>query len=475
LQEALKTVIFDRYIRALNNFGRADPFWQAILIGNLSACRTAVSREKVAPLPRQELNDSQARAVQHALSHRFTAIQGPPGTGKSTCAAVQALAQAAHGLRVLIVAHTNEGANNLTEKIAERKKIQPVRVCGATYQQKDISPKILPYCSHIRVDRTNQFAAWNGEKRLIKDSRVVVTTLCCSGGARFEKCKFDSIIIDEANQVLDPELLILFRFTPNIITLYGDEAQIGPYVGSMRAKSKGYEKSLIQRLAEIESLRKRVHPVGNYPHFTLTQQYRMHPALAEFPSATFYEGQVATHPSWKTIKTVRRIPFPNRDIPLVLVNVADGYEQKSSNGASILNLGEIVVVAKILRTLHQAQVQPESIGIITFYAAAVSATSLVLPQLPDLPKQVLKKVEVKTVDSYEGQEKDFVILICVRANTVKKLGFLSQKGRMNVALTRQKYGLFVVGSCETLKCDETWEKFVSHCGGKGVIVDRWPP
>jgi regulator of nonsense transcripts 1 len=172
------------------------------------------------------------------------------------------------------------------------------------------------------------------------------------------------------------------------------------------------------------------------------------------------------------------IPFPNRDIPLVFINVADGGEQKSGTGQSVLNLAEVLVIQDVLVTLQAAGVEAASIGIITFYAAAVDAAIELLPQLPGVVQRFIKKVEIQTVDAYEGREKDFIILMCVRSNNNHRLGFLRDSGRMTVALTRAKQGLFVIGNRATLESSEnapSWGHFITHCQEKNVIVEQWPP
>jgi regulator of nonsense transcripts 1 len=468
---------YDRQSQALAYFPRVDKFWQDILIGDLSNSREEVDPRFRTNLSESTLNTSQQEAVSYALTHRFVVIQGPPGTGKSTCAAVQAVAQTKLGMRVLVVARTNEGANNLTAKLAPLLETGLIRVVGETYQGGEIPDDIVPFCSHLDLPGGNKFKKRKAEEIRINESCLVVTTSCCAGGSRLTKEGFHSVIIDEANQLVDPEFAILLRFDPTFVTLYGDHAQIGPYVESIRAKNLGYGKSLIERLPEIEALGRTRDPPVDYPHFILREQYRMHPTLAEFPSREFYEGVVESAPDLVREINVG-IPFPNPDVPLVFVNVAGGREQKSSDGSSTLNLAEIVAVGNVLASLYGAGVPPESIGVVSFYAAAVDAAVDLLPKLGIADPDFLEPVEIQTVDAYEGREKDYIILMCVRANTVHQIGFLNNTGRMNVALTRAKFGLFVVGNRETLRSEESgpvWARFIEHCETRHVIVDEWPP
>jgi regulator of nonsense transcripts 1 len=197
----------------------------------------------------------------------------------------------------------------------------------------------------------------------------------------------------------------------------------------------------------------------------------MHPDLAEFPSREFYNGKVDTSPD-RSPGRYFGLPFPNPRIPMVFVNVPYGREQRSVDGNSVLNFGEILAVADILTRLREAGVPPKSIGVITFYSAAVDAANELLPRLPGINEEWLEKVEIGTVDSYEGREKDYVILMCVRSNDVRELGFLRDTGRMNVALTRARDGLFVVGNRDTLNSpsSDSWQRFVEHCKTQGVIA-----
>jgi regulator of nonsense transcripts 1 len=303
--------------------------------------------------------------------------------------------------------------------------------------------------------------------------------------------------------LVDPEFAILLAFDPETITLYGDEAQIGPFVGSRRSKKHGYGKSLIQRLPEIVAPPRRIHEPGTYAHFLLSSQYRMHPALAEFPSREFYGGALKSLRDPSTSRDFG-LPFPKPRIPMVFVNVPYGREQRSGNGNSFLNIGEILAVANILIRLREAGVPAKSIGVITFYAAAVDAANELLPKLVGIDEESeeedgtedsyeeddegqdreedetkeewLENVEIGTVDSYEGREKDYIIVMCVRSNDVHELGFLRDTGRMNVALTRARDGLFVVGNRDTLNspASDSWQHFVEHCEERRVVVEEWP-
>jgi regulator of nonsense transcripts 1 len=353
-------------------------------------------------------------------------------------------------------------------------------VVGEAYKSGDIPDAIRPWCSHIGIRSQSREGQFEEEQCRVTACQLIVTTTCTAGGNRFSERGFDSIIVDEANQLVDPEFAILLVFDPQIITLYGDEAQIGPFVGSRRAAKLGYGKSLIQRLAEIVALPQRIHGGGTYAHFLLSSLYRMHPALAEFPSREFYRGKVDSSPDRSPGRDFG-LPFPNPRIPMVFVNVPYGREQNSGDGNSYLNIGETLSVANILIGLREAGVPAESIGVITFYAAAVDAANELLPKLvwtdEEDEEEWLENVEIGTVDSYEGREKDYVILMCVRSNDAQKLGFLCDTGRMNVALTRARNGLLVVGNLDTLKSPKSgsWHRFVEHCQKQGVIVEQWPP
>jgi regulator of nonsense transcripts 1 len=469
---------YDRQRRALAHLEGMDRFWQRIMIGDITESRQATEARLCTCLSDTiRLNTSQRTAVTYALSHRFAVIQGPPGTGKSTCAAQQAVTQFKAGMKVLVVARTNEGANNLVAKIAQ---LDPgdglIRVVGQSYQGGELPTEIVPYCSHLGIIELTKWRKLKAEKNKIRHSHLVVTTTCCSGGSRFRKVGYHSVIVDEANQLVDPELAILLRFNPTFITLYGDHAQIGPFVESMRAKALGYGQSLIERLPKIAADTRTRDPPVDYPHFILQEQYRMHQELAEFPSHEFYADAVRTAPG--LVRQVNpRIPFPRPNIPLVFINV-QGREQKSSNGTSVLNLAEIVTVGNVLASLERAEVEPDTIGIVSFYAAAVDAAWELLPNLQNVNEDFLNLIKIQTVDAYEGREKDYIILMCVRANTVHEIGFLNNTGRMNVALTRAKHGLFVVGNCDTFRSEATgpvWARFVAHCEAKGVVVNDWPP
>jgi hypothetical protein len=363
---------YRRQLTALKQFTSVDPFWQALLLGDLSnggaEAKFNITMKRIGSDFGVKLNKNQRQAIFCSLNHSFAVIQGPPGTGKSTCAAVQAVELAKQDNSVLVVTRSNEAANNLLRKIEEGWP-DVVRVVGRNYEMRDIPDDILKHCSH-KIAQT-----YDQEKEVIERARIVVATTACSGGPRFSGFDPKAVIVDESNQLLDCELAVCLRFHIKRLTLYGDHAQIGPYVNSNRAKALGYGISFCQRVAKLcggsdQSLQT----------IMLTPQYRMHPELALFPSREFYGGRVYTGIAARERESLYE--FPNPRVPMLFVDVAS-REQKSSDGVSTLNLMETLRVAEIVNKLAAVGVSADQISVITFYAAAVEVAREMLPHLVD--------------------------------------------------------------------------------------------
>jgi regulator of nonsense transcripts 1 len=459
---------FRRQLSALDGFKRADEWWQCLLLGHLSRIRNSFDTPIHTGDLQQasgNLHPSQEEAIRYALKHPFALIQGPPGTGKSTCIVEQTLAYVHARRRVLIASRTNVSCDHLLRMVNRRigplRDICVVRVVGQSYQ--DMVPRdIRPDCSHHIAKQTHQ-----DEQAIIAAADIIIATTCAVGGQRFANFSPDSLIVDEANQLVDPEFLIPLRLNPETVTMYGDFNQIGPYCYSVKTKESGYGKSLMERIHEISGQCSK----AAFKPIMLTGQFRMHPELAVFPSMEFYDGRLtsgclARDKAW----ALAGVHYPNPMVPLLFWDLNNSTEQHSSDGESFFNINETIALGRILERLSASEVPAASIGVITFYAAQVDYTLDQIHKICQAPTQWLQNIEVNTVDAYEGRDVDFVILICVRSNIHKRVGFLDDSGRMNVALTRAKYGLFVVGSSETLEGDAHWRKFVAYCREKGVMV-----
>lgn len=469
---------YKRQLVALDNaMDMKNSFFLEIISGNLGNIMTRVPNP--APLARiskgtlSKLDSGQRQAITHALQHKFSAIQGPPGCGKSTCMVMQAISLAKQGRKVMICTRDNAAADNITKILMTQDKAEPLnlfylRVVGETYRE-CVPDEIWEACAH----------RWTPEEVACWKADILVTTTCSSGGARFRYVESSALIIDEANTLVDPDLLIpLTNFPIEMLTIYGDQKQIGAFTLSMKSRELGYDKPLIQRLDVLgssESCIPRVHYRVYYRPFMLTTQYRMHPALARFVSREFYQGQLTSGISASDRATnFSHWRWPNPQIPLVFWDVQASKEQRTSDGASLMNVAETAALARLLNVLHKDGIQSNRISVITFYQGQLMFIQEALARMCTAPSEWIRAIETKTVDGYEGRDVDFSIILCVRSNQLAdathRIGFLSDAGRFLVAITRARFGMFVIGNAETLQSDEHWRNFIRECRNERTIV-----
>jgi superfamily I DNA and/or RNA helicase len=272
-------------------------------------------------------------------------------------------------------------------------------------------------------------------------------------------------------QATEPRTALALARADAALVLIGDQKQLAPTVMSQEAAELGLSRSLFTRLHEapsgVQSLRRSL----------LSIQYRMHPLLREFPSRTWYGGKLEDGVVAAQRQPPRSFPAPAAKIddavggrlrdgasrlPLAFVDVP-GREQSGRHGASKLNRAEAAYIAATARAVL-TDLPAADLGIISPYAAQVSEIRKALRQ------QGVRDVEVRTVDGFQGREKEVILLSAVRANRRQALGFLSDERRLNVALTRARRGLLVMGCRNTLAADPTWNAFLVHCDGLGAVL-----
>ena len=250
--------------------------------------------------------------------------------------------------------------------------------------------------------------------------------------------------------------------------LVGDTKQLPPTVVSRDAVAIGLQKSLIERLETLG--------VGPY---LLEEQYRMHPGLAAFSSVRFYDRRLKSVPKPSERVAPNGVNWPSQMVPLAFIEVK-GEEMRAPDGNSIFNIREaeecVRVVQKLL--LSGDVDNAGDIGIIAPYAAQVRAiseewsrkamsdvklknTSLVDDGgTNDDPGNTKNELEIRSVDGFQGREKEVIVLCTVRNNPRNQLGFVADPRRLNVAITRAKRGLIVLGHRETLLTDPLWQKWL---------------
>jgi regulator of nonsense transcripts 1 len=223
------------------------------------------------------------------------------------------------------------------------------------------------------------------------------------------------------------------------VVMVGDHQQLGPVIMNKKAARAGLTQSLFERLVVL----------GNRP-IRLQVQYRMHPCLSEFPSNMFYEGTLqngVTAP--ERLRKNVDFPWPVPDTPMFFYQNL-GQEEISSSGTSFLNRTEASNVEKIVTKFFKSGVVPGQIGVVTPYEGQRSYIVNYMQFNGALKKELYKEVEVASVDAFQGREKDYIIVSCVRSNEHQGIGFLNDPRRLNVALTRAKYGVVILGNPKVL-------------------------
>ncbi|KZS88332.1 hypothetical protein SISNIDRAFT_262680 [Sistotremastrum niveocremeum HHB9708] len=236
--------------------------------------------------------------------------------------------------------------------------------------------------------------------------------------------------------------------------------QLGPVIMNKKAARAGLTQSLFERLVVL----------GNRP-IRLQVQYRMHPCLSEFPSNMFYEGTLqngVTAP--ERLRKNVDFPWPVPDTPMFFYQNL-GQEEISSSGTSFLNRTEASNVEKIITKFFKAGVNPGQIGVVTPYEGQRSYIVNYMQFSGSLKKDLYKEIEVASVDAFQGREKDYIILSCVRSNEHQGIGFLNDPRRLNVALTRAKYGVVILGNPKVLSKHPLWHELLTHYKAKNCLVE----
>ena len=298
------------------------------------------------------------------------------------------------------------------------------------------------------------------ERELIREADVVCCTCSGAGDPRLVGMRFRRVLIDEATQATEPESLIPIVMGCEQFILVGDHCQLGPVVMSKRAATAGLNSSLFERLVTLG-----LRPVR------LQIQYRMHPCLSEWPSNTFYEGSLQNGVTAQD-RTNDFIDFPwiDPDRPMMFYSCL-GTEEIAATGTSFLNRAEAQACEKIVTTLVRGGVAPSQVGIITPYEGQRAFIVQQLHHFGPLKSTEYAEVEVSSVDAFQGREKEYIVVSCVRSNEKQGIGFLNDPRRLNVALTRAKRGLIVLGNPRVLAKRPLWNDLLCHFRERGLLVE----
>lgn len=313
--------------------------------------------------------------------------------------------------------------------------------------------------------RTREIERRQLQAKILSEAQIICSTL--SGSAHeflsSMSMKFDQVIIDEACQCVELSAIIPLRYGCKKCIMVGDPNQLPPTVLSQKAASFKYEESLFVRM-------QRRHPNSVY---LLDVQYRMHPDISKFPSAQFYNSRLTDGPGMLERNTR---PW-HKDYPFTPYRFFDIVSRhlQSDKTKSFFNYSEAQValelVQKLMDILPTNQFKGR-IGIISPYKEQIRTLKDVFQR--KYGSTILAEIDFNTVDGFQGQEKEIIIMSCVRASETGSVGFLSDIRRMNVALTRARTTLWILGNKSSLRRDKVWSKLIKDAEARQCMTPAEP-
>lgn len=437
------------------------------------------------------LNESQKEAVFKMLStDDFSLLHGPPGTGKTTTLVETARQLSHRKYKLLLCAPSNAATDWLVVKCAEV-GLNPLRIGNVSR----IKEKVLKYSIEGKMEVHEEykniktykkkaaefrqmaskykrsFGPSEREQRkllkqearnlskeaslleehiihqLIKDADVIVCTLTGVNNKYIELLRFDYVLIDEAAQAIEPACWLAISKAEKVI-IAGDPYQLPPTVKSPQATSLKLNQTLMERMisdSERVSL--------------LTIQYRMNAEIMGFSNEWFYQNKLVAHED-NEHHAFNQVPA------LRFVDTAGcGFnEEINEETQSYFNREEANLVRKIVQYLDATVLEEKSIGVIAPYKQQVVYLTDYLSG---------EKVEVQTIDSFQGQERDIIIISLTRSNESGEIGFLKEYRRLNVAMTRARKSLWIIGDSATLATDAFYNQLMDYCEKHQAYQSAW--
>ncbi len=476
------SVTHERLTGAVSRMGEAKR-WHEVLSGGAPRFDTPRSGAPNA------LNAEQQAALELAdRAQDFMLVHGPPGTGKTTVLVEVIRRAIARREKVLAAAPSNLAVDNLVERLAaagvEPLRIgHPARVLPSVlehtldqrvrdHESSRIARKLIDDALQLRASarkrqqrrgpgRFSEARAHEREARaLFAEARklesraqadvldrapVVLATLTGVATKLLAHREFDLAVVDEATQSVEPAVYLALLKAGRAV-LAGDHLQLPPTLLSPDAAELGI--SLFERLASARP----------EAMVTLYEQHRMNEQIMRYPSDALYEGKLRAHPS---------VAHHHIDsMPLVFIDTAGrGFEDETPEASeSKMNIGEAELAASEARKLL-VLLSPGQIAVITPYEGQVQRIRALLAEFAEL--------EVDTVDGFQGREKEAIVLSLVRSNDSGELGFLEDIRRMNVALTRARKKLVVIGDGATIARHPFYDGFIRYAQSIGAWVSAW--
>ena len=433
------------------------------------------------------LNASQERAVNEVLRAKDVAVvHGPPGTGKTTTLVEAIYETLRRESQVLVCAQSNMAVDWISEKLVDRGVAvlrigNPARVndkmLSFTYERRFEAHPDYPQLWSIRKairelrGQRKRSDSWHQKMDRLKsratelelrirsslfgEARVIACTLTGAANRVLEGEKYSTLFIDEAAQALEAACWIAIRKAGRVV-LAGDHCQLPPTVKSIAALKGGLGKTLMERIVEQK------------PDVVtlLTMQYRMNERIMQFSSDYFYNGAVTTAPE------VSHRGILDYDLPMVWIDTADvdGKEEFVGESFGRINRAEAELTLATLQDyfdkIGKNRIFDESIdvGIISPYRAQVQLLRKMIRQKGYF-RPYRRMITVNTVDGFQGQERDIILISLVRSNDGGDIGFLRDLRRMNVAITRARMKLIILGSAQTMTSHPFYKKLYEFVEG----------
>jgi superfamily I DNA and/or RNA helicase len=453
-----------------------------------------------------QLNTIQQQAVKKIVSaNELAIVHGPPGTGKTTTLvqAIKYLVQQEHE-QVLVVAPSNTAVDLLTEKLtveglnvvrvgnparvsehlmsmtldnkivahASAKEIRRLRKQASEYR--DMAQK---YKRNFGKEERDQRKALFAEARninkeverleqyIIDDTlakaNVITATLVGANHYTVRARKYKTVVIDEAGQAIEPACWIPILKARKLV-MAGDHFQLPPTIKSEVAAREGLEHTLLEKVVSL-------HPESVV---MLEEQYRMHENIMEFSSREFYSGKL------KAAEAVAHRVLFEGDQPLVFIDTAGCGFEENWEGTAISNpeeagflLRQLLQLMETLQSKYNVTDYP-TIGVISPYKHQVEALLQSIME-EDAFSSHRQYITVNTIDSFQGQERDAIYISMTRSNADNVIGFLTEIRRMNVAMTRARKKLVIVGDSATLSQSSFYADFIAYTQEKNAYISAW--
>lgn len=459
--------------------------------------KTPVGERKLFPVRFPWLNVTQEEAVNHVLAAKEVSIvHGPPGTGKTTTL-VEAIYETLHREnQVMVCAQSNTAVDWISEKLVDR-GINVLRIGNPTR----VNDKMLSFTYERRFESHPDYSELRGIRKAIREiqssfrkkshseketarnrlshlrfratelevqidtdlfseARVIACTLVGSANRVLTNHTFTTLFIDEAAQALEAACWIAIGKADRVI-LAGDHHQLPPTIKCIEAARGGLDRTLMQKVA------------ANKPETVslLKIQYRMHEDIMRFSSHWFYQDELKAAPE------VSQRGILAYDTPVVWFDTADCdfEEDRLSESMSRINKQEAVLLVEQLQSyiekITKERVLDESIdfGLISPYKSQVQYIRGLIKRNAFF-KPFRKLITVHTVDGFQGQERDVIMISLVRANDQGNIGFLNDLRRMNVAITRARMKLIILGDASTLTKHAFYRELYKYITAHGHVI-----